>query len=165
MAFESNVVPGDWIFDMIVTLCKGKGKRNECKNYRGISLLSVVRKIYAEIFVDRVRRVTGGLTDDEQGVFRAGRGCVDQIFTLKQIGEKAREKKCRVYVDFIDLKKAYDRVNREALWHVLRMYDMGSKLLSLCQSKRGENEWFKIDRGLDRGVSYPLGFSICIWMQ
>ena len=37
--------------------------------------------------------MTGGLIDDEQGGFRAGRGCVDQIFTLKQIGEKAREKK------------------------------------------------------------------------
>ena len=50
--------------------------------------------------------------------------CVDQIFTPKQIGEKAREKKCRVYVGFIDMKKAYDRVNSEALWQVLRMYDV-----------------------------------------
>ena len=38
--------------------------------------------------------MTGGLIDDEQGVFRAERVCVDQIFTLKQIGEKAQEKKC-----------------------------------------------------------------------
>ena len=42
-------------------------------------------------------------------------GCVDKIFTLKQIGEKAREKKNRVYVGFIHLEKVYDRVNREAL--------------------------------------------------
>ena len=48
----------------------------------------------------------GGLSDDEQRGFRAGRGYVDQIFTLKQIGEKAREKKRRVYVGFIDLEKA-----------------------------------------------------------
>ena len=54
---------------------------------------------------------------------KGGRGCVDQIFTVKQIGEKAREKK-RVYVGFIDLEKAYDRANREALWQVLRMYDV-----------------------------------------
>ena len=47
--------------------------------------------------------MTGGLIDDEQGAFRAG--CVDQIFTLKWIDEKTQEKKCRVYVDFIDLKK------------------------------------------------------------
>ena len=42
-----------------------------------------------------------------KGTFREWRGCVDQIFTLKQIGEKAREKK--QYVVFIDLEKAYDK--------------------------------------------------------
>ena len=73
-------------------------------------------KISAGIIVGRVRRVTGGLIDDDQGGFRAGKGCVDQIFSLKQIAEKAREKKRRVYVDFIDLEKTYGRVNREALW-------------------------------------------------
>ena len=52
-------------------------------------MLSLVGKIYAGILVDRVSRVTGGLIDDEQGDFREGRVCVDQIFTLKQIGEKA----------------------------------------------------------------------------
>ena len=64
------------------------------------------------------------MIDDEQGGFRAGGG-VDQIFTLKEIGEKAKEKKCRVYVGFIDLENAYDRVNREALRQGLRIYDVG----------------------------------------
>ena len=45
----------------------------------------MVRKIYAYILVDRVRSVTGGLIDDEQGGFRAEKGYVDQIFTLIQI--------------------------------------------------------------------------------
>ena len=49
----------------------------------------MVGKIYAGILIDRVRRVTGGLIDDKQGGFREGRVCVNQIFTLKQIGEKA----------------------------------------------------------------------------
>ena len=53
-------------------------------------MLSVVGKIYAGILIDRVRRVTWGLIDDEQGGFRVRRGCVGRIFTLKQIGEKAR---------------------------------------------------------------------------
>ena len=53
----------------------------------------MIGKIYAGILVDRVIRVNGDLIDDGQGSFRAGWGCVDQIFTLKQIGEKAREKK------------------------------------------------------------------------
>ena len=72
MAFENGSVPDDWRSAVIVPLYKGKGELNECKNYKGISLLSVVGKIYSVILVDRVCRVTGGLIDDEQGGFRAG---------------------------------------------------------------------------------------------
>ena len=93
-------------------------------------MLSVVGKIYVGVLVDRVRSATGGLIDEEQGGFRVGRGYVDLIFTLKQIGEKAREKNRRVYVSFIDLEKVYDRVNREAFCQVLRMYNVGGKILS-----------------------------------
>ena len=57
--------------------------------------------------------MNGGLIADEQRGFREGKGCVDPIFTLKQIGEKPREKKRSVYRDFKDLEKAYDRVMRK----------------------------------------------------
>ena len=63
---------------MIIPIYKGKGE----SNYRGISLWSMVGKICAWLLVNRVRKVTDGLIDDEQGGFRAGRRCVDQIFTL-----------------------------------------------------------------------------------
>ena len=62
------------------------------------------------------------MIDDEQGDSGEGRVCVDQMFTLREIVEKAQEKK-RIG-DLIDLEKAYNRVNREALWQVLRMYEM-----------------------------------------
>ena len=73
----------------------------------------MVGKIYAGILVDRVRRVTGGLIDDEQGGFRVERRCVDQFFTLKQIGEKARQ---------IWRRRAIGLIRK--LWQVLRMYDI-----------------------------------------
>ena len=72
-AFESCVVPEDWRSAVIVPLYKVKGERTECSNYRGISLLSVVGKIYAEILVDRICKGIEGLIDDKQGVFRGGR--------------------------------------------------------------------------------------------
>ena len=56
---------------MIVPFYKGK---RECKNHGGIRVLNVGGKIYAEILVDRVRRVTGGLTIDEQGDLEQGMG-------------------------------------------------------------------------------------------
>ena len=48
--------------------------------------------MYLGVLVDRSRKLTEGLIDDEQGRFRAGMSCVDQIFALKQIGEKTLEK-------------------------------------------------------------------------
>ena len=89
MAFESGVVLEDKRSAVIASMYKGKGERNECKNYIGIHFLSVVGKIYAGFLVDRVRRVTGGLINDEQGVFREGRGC-----------EKAQEKKTQSVCGF-----------------------------------------------------------------
>ena len=73
--------------------------------------------------------MVGGLIDDEQADFRA-EGGINQAFTLKQIGEKSREEKRSVYVGFKYFEKAYGRVNWEALWQVLRMYDVVGKLLS-----------------------------------
>ena len=92
MTFKSGVVPEEWRSAVIIPLYKGKGERTEYSNYRGISL-SMVGNIYEGIQVDRIHKVNKGLIDDKQGGFRARRrGYVDQIFTLKQIGEKAQKK-------------------------------------------------------------------------
>ena len=77
---------------------------------------------------------------------------------------------------FMDLEKAYDRVNREALWQVLRMYDLGSKLLNCINSmyvnslayvrvKGNETEGFRIDYGVRQGCIMSFGFSTYIWTQ
>ena len=63
--FRSNV---------IVSLYKAEREMTKCKNYRDISLLIVVGKIYTGVLLDRVRRVTEVLTDDEQGVSDKGGG-------------------------------------------------------------------------------------------
>ena len=103
-----------------------------------------------------------------------GRVCVEQIFILKQIGEKTREKKRRVYVGFMDLGKAYDIVNREALWQVLRMYDVDGKLLGGIKSmyvdglaffrvKEVESEYFRIDNGARQGCTMSRWlFNVCM---
>ena len=133
-AFVEGIVPKDWRRAVIVPLYKGKGEKGVCRNYRGISLLSVVGKIYAGILVERVRRVTEDMIGEEQGAFRSGRGCVDQIFTLKQMSEKMREKKKSLYLGFMDLQQAYDRINLEALWKVLMLYGVSGRLLNGTKS-------------------------------
>ncbi len=68
-------MPEDWRKAIIVPLYKGKGNREECTNYRGISLISVPGKIYERILNERTMRITDKSVGDEQGGFRIGRGC------------------------------------------------------------------------------------------
>ena len=82
MTFESGVVLKDWRAAVTVSLYKDKGEKTVYVNYRGINLLSVVGKIYVGILIDKLRKVTEGLTDDEEGDFRDFR-CIDQIFPLE----------------------------------------------------------------------------------
>ncbi len=96
-----------------VPLYKGKGNREECNKYRGISLLSVPGKIYGRILNERMMKITDKSVGDEQGSFRKGRGCVDQIFAVNILMEKYLEKERKLFAAFMDLEKAYPPLN---LW-------------------------------------------------
>ena len=65
------------------------------------------------------------------GGFRRGRGCTDQIFIVRQICKKYLGKGWGVYFAILDLdlEKTYDRVDRNAMWNVLRLYGIGGRLL------------------------------------
>ena len=113
--FESGCVPRDWKSACIVPLYKGKGDKRDCGSYRGISLLSVVGKLYGRVLIERVIECTDGAIGGEQCGFRKGMSCGDQIFAVRQICEKKLEKHQEVFWAFMDLEKAYDRIDREAL--------------------------------------------------
>ncbi len=112
----------------MVSLYKGKGDKYEYNNFRGIRLLSVVGKVYGKVLIMRVREGTEGMIRDEQAGFRRGRGCVDQIFAVRQVCEKYLAKGKEVFWAFMDLEKAYDRISRECLWTVPRLYGLGGRL-------------------------------------
>ena len=89
MAFEGSGVP-EVRSAVIYPLYKGKGERTKSRNYICISLLSINEK---KIYRGFSRQSPQGESsiDDEQRGFRGGKGCAEQIFTLKQIGEKVQE--------------------------------------------------------------------------
>ncbi len=72
----------------MVPLYKGKGDKFECSSFRGISLLSVVGKVYGRVLVERIRCGTKSMISEEQSGFRKGRGYMDQLFVVKQVCEK-----------------------------------------------------------------------------
>jgi hypothetical protein len=65
--------------------------------------------------------------------FRKGRGCVDQVFVLKYmcvcVCKKYSKKQKDLFVAFMDLVEAFDRVDSMAMWQVLKMCGVGAKIL------------------------------------
>ena len=109
--------------------------------------------MYGRVLINRIRDKTENVIAEVQGGFRRGRGCTDQIFTVRQICEKYLGKGKDVYFAFLDLEKAYDRVDRDAMWNVLRLYGIGGRLLrgvkSFYVGKKVMNA--KVDRRSARG--------------
>ena len=91
--------------------------------------MSVVGKLYGRVLINTISSETECAIGEEQCGFRRGRGCVDQVFVVKQVCEKAIERGTEVVWAFMDLEKAYDRVDRSALWKVLCIYGVGGRLL------------------------------------
>ena len=117
--WDTEDIPYDWKKQLTVPLHK-KGVFDKCDNYRGIALLSVPGKVFCRVLQRRLARRAEGLLSESQCGFRSGCGCLDQVFMMRILAEKAREFNTPLYLCFVDLRKAYDSVNRQALWAVLR---------------------------------------------
>lgn len=119
-------------------------------------------------------RVMDQQLSEIQSRFRKSRGCADQIFTIRRIMEMTRRKRTPVHMCFIDLKAAYDSVNRDTLWTVLERYGVPRKLRSLIKALyhktdaavrvNGElTEWFEVKTGLRQGcLLSPALFNVYI---
>ena len=104
-------VPIKWKQGLIIKLPK-KGNLKECKNSRGITLLSVAEKILGRIIIDRLRdRVDKRLRMEKAG-YRSGRGTTEQVFVLRNILEQVNEWQATLCLGFVDFEKAFDSVHR-----------------------------------------------------
>ena len=83
---------------------EGRGERSKYRNYRRISLMGIPGNICGRILINRVEESTRENVMEEQGRLTSGSGCTDQIFVLKKLVEKCREKK-EFYVMFMDLRR------------------------------------------------------------
>ena len=75
-----------------------------------------------------------GVLSDSQYGFRSGRGCVDLIFSTRQLLEKTIEHQSKLFMLFVDLRKAYDSVPRCALWKILEQYGVPEVMIGLLRS-------------------------------
>ena len=77
--------------------------------------------------------------DNSQFGFVQGRGTTDAIFVVRQLQEKYLTANKRLYMAFVDLEKAFDRVPRKVIWWVLRKLDVEEWIVRLVQGRAREN--------------------------
>ena len=150
LCWKEGAVPRDMRDVKIVTLYKNKG---DCNNNHCISLLSVVGKVFASIALGRLQILAECIYPESQCGFRTGRSTIDMVVSVQQLQEKCREQRRPLYIAFINLTKAVDRVTRSGLFKLLEKIDCPPKLLSVISSFHDN---MKGTVNYDRATSEPF---------
>lgn len=154
-------LPESWKTGILCPLYK-KGDKLLCSNYRGIVLLNVAYKVFANILYNRLLPYSEENIGEYQCGFRKNRSTTDHLFSIRQILEKCYEFNITTHHMFIDFKTAYDKVKREKLWYALNYFGVPAKLISLtkltlsgvkCKVRIGSNlsDPFETKDGLRQG--------------
>ena len=95
------------------------GDLSKTDNYRGISLICIIAKIYNRLILNRIRSVINLRLRINQNGFRPQRTTVAQILALRRIIEGVKGKNLKAVLTFIDFKKAFDSIHRGKMMRIL----------------------------------------------
>ena len=123
--WNEGEMPNDWRCGLLIKISK-KGDRAKCNNWRGITLLSVQSKVFTRVLLNRIKEHVNQRLRKEQAGFRPNRSCIDQINTLWIIIKQCIEWTSCLYTVFVNFKKAFDSINRKAMWKEVKRYGMPS---------------------------------------
>ena len=149
-------------------------KRNakECSNYHTVALISHTSKVMLKILQARLQQYMNRELPDVQAGLRKGRGIRDQIANICWIIEKAREFQKNIFFCFTDYAKAFDCVDHNKLWKILKEMGIPDHLTCLLRNLyagqeaavgtgHGTTDWFQIRKGVCQGcVLSPCLFNL-----
>lgn len=173
--WNDEKVPEEWFMATVVPIFK-KGDPTSCGNYRGISLMNLLPKVFGKILMWRLKGFleSRGKLRAEQAGFRPGRETLNQLFVLTETMRAYQSRKKGLLLAFIDIRKAYDTVPRSALWRKLGEKGVRGKMLRMLMElyRRVEgqvrvgaavSESFEVELGVKQGdVLSPLLFNVFI---
>ena len=166
--------PKSWRESFLTPIHKS-GDKKDPNNYRGVSLINSLAKMFNAILNNRLTGILRDFLSNNQFGFRKDHRTADSIFVLKSLINKYLHKnKKKIYACFVDLKKAFDSVWRDGLLY--KLYEVGvgikffnivkdqyEKTISSLKYKNCYSEFFKIERGVKQGDSLsPTLFNIFI---
>lgn len=161
--------PEKWRRSLIVPIHK-KGDISKVENYRGDFLLCTAYKIYAGILTEKLRKEIKekkALPETQAG-FRRSRSTMDNVYVVNHIIKKELKKKAgKVFGFFMDLRAAFDRVDRRELWKAMerrgirtgiveRVKEIYEGTESAVREREENSNWFWTEKGLRQGCPISL---------
>ena len=149
-----------------------KGNRKECSNYSTVALISDASKVVLKILQARLQQYVNSELPDVQADFRKGRGTREKIANICWIIKKAREFQKNIYFCFIYYAKAFDCVDHNKLWKILKEMGIPDHLTCLLRNVyagqeatvrtgHGPTDWFQIGKGVHQGcILSPCLFNL-----
>ena len=146
----------------VFTLKPKNGNAKECSNYHTISLISHASQVILKVLQWRLQQCMNFELPDVQAGYRKGRGIRDKIANIRWIMEKAREFQKNIYFCCIDYAKAFDCVDHQKLWKILKEMGIPDHLTCLLRNLyagqeatvrtgHGTTDWFQIGKGAHQG--------------
>ena len=174
LIWRQGKVPQQWK-DAVITVLHKKGDKTECRNYRGISLVSHAGKVLLKVVAKRLSAYceAKGLLPEEQCGFRPDRSTTDMRFVVPRLQKVGRKAEVSFHVCFIDVQKAYDTVDRTLLWQVLTRIGVPPQMIAVIRQIHDGmracvrpddgvcSDWFEVEQRLRQGcVLSPLLFNV-----
>ena len=131
----------------------------ECSDYCTTALISHASKVMRKILQARLQEYVNRELSDVQAGFRKGRGTRDQIVNIRWIIEKAREFQKNIYFCFIDYTKAFDFVDHNKLWKILKEMGIPDHLTCLLRNLQARKQQLELD--MEQQTGSKLGKGVC----
>ena len=164
--WKTHQWPQDWKRSVFILIPK-RGNAKGCSNYSTITLISHASKVMLKFLQARLQQYGNRDLPDVQAVCRKGRGTRDEIANIRWMMEKAREFQKNIYFYFIDYVKAFDCVDYNKLWKILKDMGISDHLTCLLRNLyagqeatlrtgHGTTDWFQIGKGVRQGCISSL---------
>ena len=173
LIMDIGYIPKTWGEGMIIPIYKGQGNPSTPINYRPITLLSCISKLFTSILNNRLNTFLeeNRILLENQAAYRKRYSTLDHILTLNSLNEILKHYDKKLYCIFIDFSKAFDSIWHTGLWQKLPKQDITGKFLKIVQSmysniksrvsiKKSESDFF-YSNGVRQGETLsPILFSL-----
>ena len=146
---DTGVLPETWLSGAIKPIFKNKGSPLDPKNYRPITILSCLGKIFTAVLNCRIQSFmeTNRLLCENQAGFRSDYSTTDHIFTLQFLVEKLKSCHKKLYCSFVDFSSAFDSVWRSGLWWKLAEIGVNGKIFDIIRNMYSDIKSFVSNNG------------------